>query len=98
MLHSYAVERQWLKRRGPGLTLLAMDEALGMHLRLRLLGFLDDRWVVSIPAKGPPTIWDTQENPPKLWEPTSYPFQDETMDAAVAVDPHKGDIIVGLRK
>jgi len=97
VLRSFVVERQWLERRGPSLTLLAMDEAPD-HIRLRFLGFLDDRWVVSIPTKGSPTIWDTQENPPKLWEPTSYPFQDETMDAAVAVDPHNGDIIMGLRK
>jgi len=91
VLHSCAVGRQWLKWRGPGLTLLA-------SVRLRLLGFLDDRWVISIPALGPPTIWDTQENPPKLWETMLYDFQDETLDATVAVDPHKGDIVMGLRK
>ena len=91
MLHSCAVEYRWLKWRGPGLTLLAST-------RLRLLDFLDDRWVVSIPAKGPPTIWDTQENPPTLWEPTSYPFRDEILEATAAVDPQKGDIIMGLRK
>ena len=90
MLDSCAVGHRWLKWRGPGLTILTST-------RLRLLSFLDDRWIVSIPMKGPPTIWDTQENPPKLWE-TSYNFQDTVLAATAAVDPHTGDIIVGLRK
>ena len=91
MLHSCTVGHLWQKLRGPCLTLLARGY-------IRLLGFLDDRWAVPIPAEGPPTIWDTQEYLPKLCETTSHPFQDETLDATVAVDPHKGDIIMGLRK
>ena len=91
VLHSCAAECRWLKWRGPGLTLLA-------SVRLRLLGFLDDRWVISIPATGLPTIWDTQEDPPRLWETTFYHFQDDILGATVAVDPYKGDIIMGLRK
>jgi len=90
------VGRRWLEKRGPGFILLAMAEVLS--IRLRFLGFMDDRWIVCIPATGPPTIWDTRENPPKLWEPPSAAFQHGTWNPAVAVDPHDGNIIMGLRK
>ena len=66
-----------------------------------LLGFLDDRWIISVPETGPPTIWDAQEDLPvlyKLPESASHFFQDETFAAKAVVDPHQGDIIIALRR
>ena len=97
VLDSHIAEYRWLKRRGPGLTLYANDEPSN----IRHLDFLDDRWIISIPATDLPVIWDTLENPPKLCEldlPMPYRFHYETFDAKVALDPHEGDIIIGLRK
>ena len=74
-----------------------MDE----HSSINLLGFLDDRWVISIPTTGPPTIWDTQRDPVtlyKLSESASHFFQDETSNATAVIDPHQGDIVIGLRR
>lgn len=89
-------ERQWLKRRYPSLILFAGDK----HSRVRLLDILDDRWVIIIPEKHPPAIWDTRENPPKsykLSESMLHAFQGETIDTAAAIDPHQGDIIIGRK-
>ena len=94
VLHSCMVEHQWLKKREHVLTLPAVNE----HPSIRFLDFLDDRWVVSVPAKGPPAIWDTRENPPKLLESPSHSFHDEIRGAVVTVDPHQGNIIIGLRQ
>jgi hypothetical protein len=87
-------EHRWMKRREPGLTLSATGGRRDIHL----LDFLDDRWVISIPVNGPLSIWDTRESPPKLCELASYSFQRQAFSAAVAVDPHQGDIIIGLRE
>ncbi|KAF9649209.1 hypothetical protein BDM02DRAFT_1948733 [Thelephora ganbajun] len=95
VLHSCMVEHWWLKERKAVFTLPAMNSSY------RLLDFLDDRWVISIPVNGSPVIWDTREIPPKLYqlcESTSHAFRTETSGATVAVDPHQGDIIIGLRK
>ena len=91
MLDSCRVERRWLKRREPGLLLFAMEEGSS----IRLLDFLDDRWIVSIPSNGPPIIWDTHKNTPSLCVPMSHSY--ETLDAAVAVDPLQGDVVIVLR-
>lgn len=90
-------EYWWLKRRDPDFTSFAREG----HSNIRLLDFLDDRWVISIPAIGLPSIWDTLENPPKLCklsESMLHSFQDKTIDALAAVDPCRGDIIIGLGK
>lgn len=92
VLHSCAVEKQWLRRRGPGLPLSAMCEGT----TVRFLGFLDDRWVISVPSIGPPAIWDTRESPPKLCESTSRLFLREIRTASVVVDPSQDDIVIGL--
>lgn len=62
---------------------------MGEHSSICLLGFLDDRWVISIPTTGPPTIWDTQGDPPTLYklpESALHFFQDETSNATAVVD------------
>ena len=91
MSYSWMAELRWLERREPGLVLSERSS-------VRLLDFLDDRWIISIPPSGPPTIWDTREEPPKLREPTSRSFWDAIWSATVAVDPHQGDIVIGLWK
>ena len=91
MLQSYAAERRWPKRREPALTLFTMEDSSICHL-----DFLDDRWIICIPWDGPLMIWDVQENPPKLCELTPDPFY-RTGKAAVAVDPHQGDIVIVLQ-
>ena len=94
VLDSYRVEHRWLKRREPSLTL----PAVGRQFNIRLLEFLDDRWIVSIPTIGSLTIWDIQESPPKLCESASRFPGGEIRGATVVVDPDQGDIIIGLRK
>ena len=98
MQHSYTAENQWLKRREAGLTLPRMNDHT---IPIYLLDFLDDRWIISIPARGLPAIWDTHENPPKLCklhESASGFFQAGTIDVEAAVDPHQGDVVIWLRK
>lgn len=85
-----------MKPRGASLTLLSVNK----HSKIHLLDFLDDRWVISILSTGP-TVWDTREHPPKLCElSVSVPhgFWDHIVDAVAGVDPHQGDVIIGLRK
>jgi hypothetical protein len=97
VLHFHIAEYQWLKRRGVGVRLSTTDE----RSSICLLGFLDDRWIISVPTIGPPAAWDTREDPPmlyKLSESVSRFFRDETPHAATVIDPHKGDIIIGLQR
>ena len=92
VLHSRRVEQQWLKRRQHSWTFCVMRG----HAWTRRLDFLDDRWIIYIPTQGPPTIWDTRENPPKSFELTACPFLGVTWDATAVVDPHRGDVIIGF--
>ena len=97
MLDSCRVERQWLKQREPDPTLPAMGRQSGIRFRV-LLEFLDDRWIVSIPTIGPPTIMDTREHPPKSYELMPQSSLDETQEATAVVDLDQGDIIIVLLK
>jgi len=75
--------------------------ATNVRSYIPLLEFLNDRWVISVPEIGPPTIWDAQEDLPvlyKLPESASHFFRDETLAAGAVVDPHQGDIIIALRR
>ena len=91
VLRSHVVEHQWLKQRKPSSTLSLVEDSNICHLDI-----LDDRWIICIPSGGPLMIWDTQENSPKLCELTPNPFY-RTGNAAVAVDPHQGDIVIVLQ-
>lgn len=93
VLDSCRVERQWMRWREPGLTLSVMDE----HFYIRLLDFLDDRWIISAPSGGPPTIWDARENPPKLYE-RMLPFRGAVWGTTAAANPHQGGTIIALRE
>lgn len=88
-------EYRWLKRRDRGSERFIVDRCT----RVRLLDVLDDRWVVIVPEIGSPTIWDTQENPPKLYMlPDSHALRSATLDAIAVVDPSQGDIVIGFQK
>ena len=89
VLDSCRVENQWLKRREVGLT----TSTIWGNFNIRFLNFLHDRWVLSIPNKGPPTIWDTRESPPKLCKRVLPSFRGFTL---AAVDPHQGDTIIAV--
>ena len=94
VLQSYVAEHCWLRLRRPGLMVSSMNKC--SH-NLQAVEFLEDRWVISIPTTSQPVILDTQENPPKLYEPTSYPsFNEAVWAASVVVDPRQDGIIVGL--
>ena len=96
VLDSRVAEHRWLKPRGASLTLLSVNK----HSKIHLLDFLDDRWVISVLSTGP-TIWDTREHPPKLCKlsvSAPHAFWDPIVDAVAGVDPHQGDVIIGLRK
>ena len=89
---------QWLKRREVYRRLPRMG---ARSSPTTLLDFLDDRWIICVPVRGLPSIWDTQQDPPKLCgfhESVSLIFHTEIEDADAAVDPHQGDIIIWLRK
>ena len=96
VLDSCRVEHQWLKRRGVSLTASTMCG----NFNIRFLNFLHDRWVLSIPNEGPPTIWDTRENPPKLCDPKlcERVLPSFRGFALAAVDPHQGDTIIAVRE
>ena len=89
---------QWLKQREVHLRLPRMN---AQSDPTALLDFLDDRWIICIPVRGLPAIWDTQEDPPKLCgfhKSALLLFQTDIADADAAVDPDQGDIIMWLRK
>ena len=81
-----------MKRREPRMIL---HSGAG-HSNIHLLNFLDDRWIISIPLGGLTVIWDTREDPPKLYKCTSDSLQGGVWDAAVTVDPCQGDIIIAV--
>ena len=69
------------------------------YTKIRLSDVLDDRWVIIIPEIGSPAIWDTQENPPRLYMlPDSHALRSTTLDAVAVIDPSQGDMIIGLQK
>ena len=93
---SYVAERRWLKRRGPSSTLLARGRG-----KICLQAVLDDKWVVIIPEKGTPTIWDIRDDPPKsrhISKSMLSIFEGRVLEATAAVDPSQGDIVIGLWK
>lgn len=93
---SYVAEHRWLKQRGPGSTLFA-----GGWGRISLLTVLDDRWVVVIPERGTPAIWDIRDDPPKprnLSKSMLNVFEGRVLEAIATVDPSQGNIFIGLRK
>jgi hypothetical protein len=95
VLTSLTGECNWLKQRDRGSERLVVDRSA----KIRLLDFLDDRWVIIIPEIGPPTIWDAQESPPKPYTlPDSHVLRSANLDAVAVIDPSQGDIVIGLQK